>query len=618
MRRSIVTAAPWALLAGLLAGCGSDAARLEGSSPVGATPIALLPASEPEVGEFRVERVLDPETPVLLLAQEGGSQETLAILAAKDATGNPRAITGIAIANGDDYLSIEYDAAGRPERLMTARALVLLSDYSDTSVTLQMTDASGVTSTEVVDFTPDELLALTVQLPAVSELLGIASDGDAQPLTDKAGETSAFESLLGGAITAFGCVNDSREALHFDGRAALPSSGRLAARLLFGLAASVECVGGGARLLGWLRSHQQEVEAAVAAAGCLGNIGTTAGAVLLPPLAPFLAVLAAGAATYECTKAVDKIGRLLHEREYAERFSEGFALVLEQGDLVAGVRSQVTLALTTSAQTSSAADGALGRVVINLGALGGGVNTELTSRDGLLRWTGELEPQQAGRFPVLVSVASRRETLTLHLRVLPERNPLSAQIGVSKAVVAPGESVEVFVQVQGGKAPYSYGWTERYAAGQPLDMPDLGNVSRFSTVVTERVQFGAGVLDALWRNTRADEVAIEVCGDGQCSAVEQGGLCLTDCGGDDANLCETACRYRAEVLRCGGFPGACEAVCIAALLAFGGNRPCAGPDVAYERCTFSQPALDLGCRVTDGGSVCEPQRAASRACNGGN
>ena len=41
---------------------------------------------------------------------------------------------------------------------------------------------------------------------------------------------------------------------------------------------------------------------------------------------------------------------------------------------------------------------------------------------------------------------------------------------------------------------------------------------------------------------------------------------------------------------------------------------CSDLYLAYQRCTYSTAAIALGCRVLDGGVVCEAEREASDAC----
>ena len=139
------------------------------------------PTRFPSAPSLQVDRVLDPETPVFLVAREDGAHEALALLAAKDSAGNARAITGVAFVAGDDYLSVEYDTQGRPERLTSPSVVLRLFDYDAASVTLQTTDANGDTTTERISFEREELDALRVALPSAADLSLVSAAAEPAP-----------------------------------------------------------------------------------------------------------------------------------------------------------------------------------------------------------------------------------------------------------------------------------------------------------------------------------------------------------------------------------------------------------------------------------------------------
>lgn len=591
MRPSVAPGGGWSsflCLALSLSACGEEPS----------VPSAAAPVAQPEIPTtgtgVQVARIVDPHSPVFLTATTDGGSDALALLAHKDGAGNPREVTGVAFLDGDDYLSLEYDAQGRPEKAETATSMVRWLDYSDSEVTVERRGPDGSVTTERLSFEVAELEEFRVLLPPVDALSGGALIPKAAPAPGTRPPEGPLASALALVVKTVGCADGVRHTLH--------------AHSVFGFGVHLgltlaECTGWLNKLTSITERYRDEIDAAAYFAGCVGGLASTE------------IGIGTAIALYSCPKLAEKVLQLINDEMYASRVSQGFQLELAVGSLVAGIEAQVTLRLTTSAGARSLADSGLGRVVADLTAISGPPAAPLTYRNGYWQWTGTVHPFERGtrRIPVRYG-NDLSQAADLRLVVLPDSNELLALTGATSTVVDKDASVEVFVDVQGGTPPYQYVWTEQRSGHSAAVVPELRDRARFTRVIREPVRFAAQLLDANARIAYAGEVAIEVCGDGVCSAIENAANCAADCADADEKLCREACRYRDEVLGCGDFPGVCASVCLAILYSLPRGDACSDLQLAYERCTYSTAALALGCRVLDGGVVCEAEREASDAC----
>jgi hypothetical protein len=560
--------------------------------------IETAPAEQPEIpmtpAGIQVARILAPHSPVFLTATTNGALDALALLAHKDGAGNPREVTGVAFLDGDDYLSFEYDAQGRPEKAETAQSMVRWFDYSDSAVTVERRGPDGSVTTEQLTFEAAELDEFRVLLPSVEALSGGAVIPKAAPAPGTRPSEGSLASSLALVVKTIGCGEGVQHTRH--------------AHSVFGFGVHLgltlaECTGWLNKLTAIAERYRDEIDAVAYFAGCVGGLASTE------------IGIGTAIALYSCPKLAEKVLQLINDEMYASRVSQGFKLELAVGKLVAGIETQVTLRLTTGAGARSLADSGLGRVVADLTAISGPPAAPLTYRNGYWQWTGTVHPFERGtrRIPVRYG-DDLSQAANLHLIVLADPSEFKALSGSTSTVVDKGASVDVFLDLVGGTPPYQIVWSEQRTGHSAAVVPELRDLARFPRVIREPVRFAAQVLDAQARIAYADEVAIEVCGDGVCSAIENTLTCAADCADADEKLCRQACRYRDEILGCGDFPGVCASVCLAILYSLPSGDECSDLDLAYERCTYSTAAIALGCQVLDGGVVCEAEREAADAC----
>jgi hypothetical protein len=113
-----------------------------------------------------VYQLLDEDSPLFLMVA-GEAESGLGFLAAKDQEGNPYALTGVAFFEGEDFVSVELDALGRPSQILMPGVTRNFSGYTATSVTTEtfLGDAEAVR--ERIELSPEVMEALRFELPSL-------------------------------------------------------------------------------------------------------------------------------------------------------------------------------------------------------------------------------------------------------------------------------------------------------------------------------------------------------------------------------------------------------------------------------------------------------------------
>lgn len=551
-----------------------------------------------------VHRVITPESPIFVVAGNGAGK-ALALLALKDALGNPLLVNGALLVDGDDFLSVEVDTLGRPARFATREAVVELFDYTATSVTVETRRLDEAEPRrEEISFDPEELdgllvspLDLTLVEKQTSEQIGERLD--------------AWRSDLSVMVKSLDDEGDDADCVR--ALAELARSRGLRSAILRGLLAGADCAG----LLPDGAFDDPELAARIRTIadlfGCVSGVGLGAAAALTGAIPA--ALLALSQAAGDCPDAVEGLLEWDRRARLAARLDLPFIARLE-GELREKETTEVTFSLAPEEGDETLSD-----VRIDLTALGVPGLLALT-RDrtsGTWRWRGTLTPPEAGYHVVDFVIQGGRVKRTLPVYVQAP-DELRITLTVSNTVVQPDEVLIVNATVTGGTPPYSITWTRARRGGAVVALPEARDRLELTDMLIDRTAYAAGVTDSTkLRRAQAPDVMVELCGDRFCGGAENEQSCSADCAPEselEGGSCDAACAYRAS-LGCAGDVSICTIFCDVAHDIAAREGSCAPIALQLEDCRYSRAALSLGCTAsteTIDESLCTAYAGALDAC----